>query len=239
MPLQARLGLLLSVLLLASCAAPPFDAKAVAIEWAAYMQRDYVVRSGDSLSVHVDLGDGSVQSGERDDAPRSLKVSPTGTIDLDRLPGPLQVAGRSVSDVRTLVLEAYRREFNSVRVLVQLAEAAVQSVYVCGEVRTAGAIPYHPGMTMTQAIAQAGSFQITVKYSDVRILRINPDGTQRTFRVNMDRVLLDEWPDFLLLPGDVVYAQTSAIADIGNWIELYIRRMLPFSIGGPALGTVR
>ena len=27
--------------------------------------------------------------------------------------------------------------------------------------------------------------------------------------------------------------------DIGNWIELYIRRMLPFSIGGPALGTVR
>ena len=28
-------------------------------------------------------------------------------------------------------------------------------------------------------------------------------------------------------------------ADVGNWVELYIRRMLPFSIGGPALGTVR
>jgi len=71
----------------------------------------------------------------------------------------------------------------------------------------------------------------------VRILRVNPDGTQRTFRVNMEAVLLDEQPDFLLLPGDVVYAQTSTIADIGNWVELYIRRMLPFQIGGPAFGT--
>jgi protein involved in polysaccharide export with SLBB domain len=95
-----------------------------------------------------------------------------------------------------------------------------------------------PGLTMTQAIASAGSFQITVKHSDIRILRINPDGTQRTFRVNMSRVLLDEWPDFLLLPGDVVYAQTSAVADVGNLVELYVRRMLPFQLGGPALGTV-
>lgn len=239
MPLLARLAPLLFVLLNACSSAPQFDAKAVALEWAAYMQRDYVVRAGDTLSVNVDLGDPNAQPSDRAAVPRSLVVSPSGTIDLERLPGPLQVAGKSVSEVRTLVLEAYRREFNSVRVLVQLTEASAQSVYVCGEVRAPGGIPYRPGMTMTQAIAQAGSFEITVKHSDIRILRINPDGTQRTFRVNMDRVLLDEWPDFLLLPGDVVYAQTSAIADVGNWIELYIRRMLPFSIGGPALGTVR
>jgi hypothetical protein len=54
----------------------------------------------------------------------------------------------------------------------------------------------------------------------------------------MSRVLLDEWPDFLLLPGDVVYAQTSAVADVGNLVELYVRRMMPFQLGGPALGTV-
>ena len=43
---------------------------------------------------------------------------------------------------------------------------------------------------------------------------------------------------FLLLPGDVVYAQTSTIADLGNLVELYVRRLLPFSLGGPALGTI-
>jgi len=236
-PLRALFGTILALALAACSAAPPFDAKAVAMEWAAYMQRDYVVRPGDQLSVRVDLVTSSAQEGEQRDNIQTVIVSPTGTIDLRRLPGPLQVSGKSVGEVRTLVLEAYKREFTEVRIGVQLTEAAAQSIYVCGEVRNAGAIAYVPGMTMTMAIAQAGSFDITIKHSDVRILRVNPDGTQRTFRVNMEAVLLDEQPDFLLLPGDVVYAQTSTIADIGNWVELYIRRMLPFQIGGPAFGT--
>src|SRR5687768_275676 len=42
-------------LFFAACAgAPPFDAKAVATEWAAYMQRDYVLRPGDRLAIRVD-----------------------------------------------------------------------------------------------------------------------------------------------------------------------------------------
>jgi polysaccharide export outer membrane protein len=222
---------------LASCAsAPPFDAKAVALEWGAYMQRDYVVRAGDSLSVRVDLATSTTESGDQADNVQSVIVSPTGTIDLRRLPGPLQVAGKSVSEVRSIVLEAYKREFNEVRIGVQLTEAALQSIYVCGEVSAPGALPFTPGMTMTQAIAQAGSFEITVKHNDVRILRINQDGTQRTFRVNMQAVLYEEQPDFLLLPGDVIYAQTSTIAEVGNWVELYIRRLLPIQLGAPAIG---
>jgi protein involved in polysaccharide export with SLBB domain len=154
------------------------------------------------------------------------------------LPTPLQVAGKSVGAVRTLVLDSYKTQFKEPVVSVALVEASNQSVYVCGEVRAGGPIPYTPGLTMTQAIAAAGSFNFTVKHSDIRILRINADGTQRTFRVNMEAVFSDEWPDFLLLPGDVVYCQTSAIADLGNLVELYVRRLLPFQLGGPALGTV-
>lgn len=227
----------LLALLMASCAsAPPFDAKAVAMEWAAYMQRDYVVRAGDSLSVRVDLPTSNAAEGDQENAGQAVIVSPTGTIDLRRLPGPLQVAGKSVSEVRTLVLEAYKREFNEVRIGVQLTEAALQSIYVCGEVNTPGALPYQPGMTMTQALSAAGSWDFTVKQNDIRILRVNPDGTQRTFRVNLDAVLYEEQPDFLLLPGDVIYAQTSTIAEMGNWVELYIRRLLPIQLGAPAIG---
>jgi hypothetical protein len=72
----------------------------------------------------------------------------------------------------------------------------------------------------------------------VRILRISADGQQRSFRVNLSRVLLEQEPDFLLLPGDVVYCQTSTIADIGNLVDLYIRRLLPFTLTGPSIGTV-
>lgn len=227
--------LLALALVAAACSAPRFDAKAVATEWAAYMQRDYVLRAGDRLSVRVEnfVADG----GEGAEGVQEVVVSPTGSVDLRRLLAPQQVAGKSVGAVRTQLAEAYKSVWDRPTVSVTLIEAATQSVYVCGEVNAAGPIPYVPGLTMTQAIAAAGSFRITVKHSDVRVLRINADGSQRTFRVNMDAVLSDEWPDFLLLPGDVVYCQTSGIADAGNWVELWIRRLLPIQIGAPAVGS--
>lgn len=234
---RAFMALLLCWLLAGCASAPPFDAKAVATEWAAYMQRDYVLRAGDRLAVRVDQLSSS--EGDVRDNLQEVIVSPTGTIDLRRLPVPLAVAGKSVGAARTLVLEAYKNGILvNPSVSITLIEAATQSVYVCGEVFRAGPVPYSPGLTMTQAIAAAGSFNYTVKHSDVRILRINQDGSQRTFRVNMDNVLRDESPDFLLLPGDVVYAQTSTIADIGNLVDLYVRRLLPFSLGGPSLGRI-
>lgn len=230
------IGLCLALILSSCTSAPPFDARAIATEWVAYMQRDYVLRPGDRLSVSVEQL--AATDGPRDS--QEVVVSPTGTIDLRQLQGPLQVGGKSVGAMRTLVVDAYKQIFtvSEPRVSVSLTEAATQSVYVCGEVFRPGPVPYQPGLTMTQAIASTGSFNHTVKHSDIRILRINPDGTQRTTRVNMDAILLDQQPDFLLLPGDVVYAQTSGIADAGNWVDLWIRRLLPFSLGGPALGTV-
>jgi hypothetical protein len=91
---------------------------------------------------------------------------------------------------------------------------------------------------MVQAMSVSGGFAITICWTDVRILRFGPDGTNRTFRVNLTAVLLEEAPDFLLLPGDVIYAQTSPIADAGNWVELWIRRLLPFGLGGPSVTTI-
>jgi hypothetical protein len=43
-------------------------------------------------------------------------------------------------------------------------------------------------------------------------------------------VLHDEAPDFLLLPGDVVYAQRKWIADVANTLHLYLWRLTPLSV---------
>ena len=68
------------------------------------------------------------------------------------------------------------------------------------------------------------------------MLRVSPDGSQRTFRVDLAGVLRAEYPDFLLLPGDVIYCQTSSIAEVGNWVELWIRRLLPIQVGAFGVG---
>ena len=171
------------------------------------MQRDYVLRAGDQLEVRVRELQETVGTETRE-VVQQVIVSPTGWIELRELPGPVRVEGLSVAAARKEITEAYRSAYPNPRVFVSLTEAGDQTVYVCGEVGRAGPVPFQPGMTMTQAIASAGGFEITIKYSDVRILRIAPDGTQRSYRVNLESVLHDEWPDFLLLPGDIVYCQT-------------------------------
>jgi protein involved in polysaccharide export with SLBB domain len=230
--------LLLFLVFAAACSsAPPFDARAVATEWHAFMQRDYVLRAGDHLEVRVNELQGTGTGREQAEVVQEIIISPTGWIELRELSGSVQVGGKTVAAARKEITEAYRNKFTNPRVFVSLTEAGAQSVYVCGEVRRPGPVPFQAGMTMTQAIASAGSFEITVKYTDVRVLRMAPDGTQRAWRVNMEAVLHEESPDFLLLPSDIVYLQTSGIADAGNWVELWVRRLLPFAISGPTVGS--
>jgi hypothetical protein len=162
-PTSAAAAAFLAIFLGACSSAPPFDAKAVAMEWAAYMQRDYVLRAGDRLSVRVDQLRGEGAAAE---SVQEVRVSPTGSIDLRDLPGPLHVGGRSVGATRTEITEAYKTLFVEPRVSVNLLEAAAQSVYVCGEVFRPGPVVYQPGLTMTQAIAASGSFNYTVKHCD-------------------------------------------------------------------------
>lgn len=234
-PRSVLLMLVPAALGLVGCSsAPPFDSKAMQLEWRAFMDRDYSLRPGDKLAVQFGLIGGDAS---KPDEIEEVVVSPTGTIDLRMLDAPLQVSGRTIGAVRTVITEAYKARFQG-RVGVSLVEAAVQSVYVCGEVFRSGPVPYTSGLTMTQAIATAGSFHYTIKDNDVRVLRIAGDGSQRTIRVNLSAILHAEEPDLLLLPGDVVYCQTSAIADLGNLVDLYIRRLLPFSLSGPALGRI-
>lgn len=230
MRLSSPASYLIPVLLtaLAACAAPPFDAKAVAMEWAVYMQRDYVVQPGDTLTVAVH---------PEEDFAQEILVPPTGKVLFARLAEPMQVSGLTMPVLRKELDRAYRKVFTGeIQVQVAMARLGVPTIYVAGEVRRAGALPYAPGMTLVQAVTAAGGLEITAKASDVRILRNVPGQPPRTIRVDLDSIMHDGAPSFFVLPGDVIYCQTSGVADVGNWIDLYIRRMIPLPIQR-AIGT--
>ena len=225
--------LVLPVLALLSCSigcasAPPFDAAAMVQEWAAFMQRDYVLRPGDSINVTA-YGNPQFEV-----LAQQVIVSPNGTVSLIRLPRELRAEGLSISGFRQVVQQAYSEVFINIEINVNLVEAALSTVYVAGEVQDPGPVPYVPGMTLSQVIAYTGGLAITAKDSDVRVLRNNSPGLPYTYRVNVSEILYQEGLDFLVLPGDVVFCQTSAIADAGIFIQLWIRNLLPFNIGGAA-----
>jgi polysaccharide export outer membrane protein len=71
------------------------------------------------------------------------------------------------------------------------------SVYVDGQVAKPGALAYRDGMTILQAIAQAGSATTTAKTKGVYILRGN-----EKIDVNVKRIQRGDAPDVELRPND-------------------------------------
>ena len=95
-----------------------------------------------------------------------------------------------------------------------------------------GVVPYTHGLTVTQAIAASGGLLTTAAWSDVRILRAPGTSRDRTQRLDVAGVLHEGRPDFVLLPGDVVFCRPSEVANVATFLSLYIYSLLPFNGGG-------
>lgn len=78
-------------------------------------------------------------------------------------------------------------------------------VFVDGRVAKAGAYVYRDGMTITQAITNAGGFAGSARTTFVQLIR----GTDHK-RVNVKRILEGHENDILLRPGDQIYVPESA-----------------------------
>lgn len=78
-------------------------------------------------------------------------------------------------------------------------------VFVDGQVQKPGAIAYRDGMTVSEAVIQAGSALGTARLRGVYIMR----GGER-INVNLKRIQAAKAPDIVLVPGDRVYLPESA-----------------------------
>lgn len=81
----------------------------------------------------------------------------------------------------------------------------VESVFVDGQAGKPGAISYRDGMTVTQAIAQAGGTLSTARKTAVYIVR----GNER-LPVNLKKIQNGEEADIVLRPSDRIYIPESA-----------------------------
>jgi protein involved in polysaccharide export with SLBB domain len=87
-------------------------------------------------------------------------------------------------------------------------------VFVLGEVSKPATVTLKPGVTLVEAITQAGGFTKDAKRSGVVVMRGGP-GDPRMLTVEMDR--LTESPpdtDFSLEPGDIIYVPRTLMADV-------------------------
>lgn len=95
----------------------------------------------------------------------------------------------------------------------------LQEVYVVGEVRTAGSVPFTRDITTIAAIAGRGGFKEKAYRSRVLVVRGSLQNP-KTFVVDTSSILSANSPDFALQPRDIVYVSRRPWAKAEELLEL-------------------
>lgn len=159
-------------------------------------------------------------------------VRPDGDVSLQLL-GDVRAAGRRPQAFATYLSTAYARELTSPKVAVIVRQLGSNRVHVGGEVAKPGVFPLNNGLTVWQAIHEAGSFLETAHRKQVVLIRRQPDGTPTGYIIDTRPIASGDFPgqDVLLQPFDIVYVPRSKIANVNLFVKQYIRDVLPIQPG--------
>jgi polysaccharide export outer membrane protein len=88
-------------------------------------------------------------------------------------------------------------------------------VFLLGEIRNPGPVPYFPSLTLSQLIAQVGGWTDGALFEEARIIRPDPKGPE-IIGIDLGRLILDgdRRIDQVLRPNDIVFIPRTRIA---NW----------------------
>lgn len=212
-----------------SVSAPPLQSGEAAQLRAAgnFPEGGYLLEPGDTIKVHY------LFHPEMD---RTELIRPDGKI---RISGDQEVAaaGLSTDQLAAKCKSLAATRLRDPEVGVSILEYAERSIYVAGEVRNPGPIPYRRGLTPLQALVQAGGVLPSGLSDSVVLVRAVAGGKGTMSRaLDIRRDVLEGVRDPVhLAPHDILYVPKSSIAEADVWVDQHVTRMLPFLHGGARL----
>lgn len=197
-----RSGFACAVAALLAVTAPPVSAQSVEPASAA------TASAQDALSAEVSqflstyrMGTGDVISirvfGEPDLSVSNVRLTEMGTIFLPTL-GETKVGGLTLTEVERAVADRLRgRILVNPRVSVSVEQ--YRPFFMNGMVRSPGAYPYQPGLTVRKASSLAGGLHERASLRKIFVIRADDPG-QKQERIGIDSVVF---------PGDIVTIEES------------------------------
>lgn len=193
--------LVLLVMVLTSCAAPPVTNTEPPVERVdENFVDEYRIGVGDVLQINVwrnpDLG-------------VEVPVRPDGVITVP-LAGEVTAGGRTSAEVSTEIqdrLSKYVREpMVSVIISQIVADEFLTRVRVTGAVQSPVSMPFRQGITVLDAVLEAGGPNEFAAANRTRLFRKASDGQRSSFAVQLDDILKrgDMQTNFTLQPADVI-----------------------------------
>ena len=142
-------------------------------------------------------------------APYMCRVNQKGTITLPVV-GEIEVAGRTLSQIETAVINAYYPKYavNRPSVYARLVERLEQQPFtVIGLVNSQGSYPYPPDVqyNIMQAIGLAGGLNLDLDPRYAMVYRLKPDGNivSATFQIENGPMFADAL-NSRIKPGDII-----------------------------------
>jgi polysaccharide export outer membrane protein len=142
--------------------------------------------------------------GEKD-LPHEFQVASDGSVDLP-LVHTVQVAGLEPQEIarltRKLLME--REILTDPSVVVQVKEYNSRRITVLGQVAKPGTFPYTPGLTLIQAVSQAGGLTALANLDRINLTRRSGRGS-RTVVISLSGIMEGRSPDIPLQSGDRIF----------------------------------
>jgi polysaccharide export outer membrane protein len=184
----------------------------------------YRIQVGDILDVRLMLNP---------ELNEEVAVRPDGRISTTVVADELAY-GRTVPELTEALRRDYSRDLRNPRLTVEVKSFAPIRIYVGGEVNNPGEfINVGPTLTLSQAIARAGSHKLTADLHDVFIIRRGPNDVPEFLATHYNAVIHGDDPtaDVRLAPYDVVYVPKTGIAEVYTFFNQYIQQFVPISWG--------
>lgn len=142
--------------------------------------------------------------GEKD-WPREYQVASDGSVDFPYL-HTVQVAGLEPQEIGRLVrkLLMERQLLSDPSVVVQVKEYNSRRITLMGQVAKPGTFPYTPGLTLIQALSQAGGLTGIANLDRVNLTRRTGSGS-RTVVLSISSIMEGRAPDIPLQSGDRIF----------------------------------
>jgi len=160
----------------------------------------------------------------------NVVVRPDGMITV-QLIGDVPAAGRAPSEVSRALEEEFTGELANPKIAVIVRGLWGNRVFVGGQVKEPQAVRLRAGLTLFQAIQEAGGLEDS---ANDKVVLIRRDGAEPIgYLVDLQPILDGDDPgqDVLLTSSDIVHVPRSGIADANLVVEQYIRNMLPVQPG--------
>ena len=163
---------------------------------------------------------------------RVLPVRNDGTVTFPII-GEVTVTGKTLTGLSHEVETQYDRIFRGgISVALNLNTSSDGNIAVLGEVRNPGRYTVNSPISPFFALAMAGGALDTAKKSQIVIVKRQPGGRVAWHVVNLDENSGEPLgPEIAMTAQDMLLVPKSGIASLNLFVEQYVRRLLPMSVG--------